>query len=227
MNVIVFASRKGGSGKSTLTAHLAEFADKPSRRALLIDTDPQASLSLWHQLRGTGLPAIKTATRGIADIVKAAKRDGYEWVFIDTPPNVSSIVNEAIRAATLVVIPARPTVFDLAAVRETIAVCRDLKRPYAVVLNAAPPKRDEAENPSINEARDGLQRLQVPVWSGQITNRVNYSIALASGEGAKEFAPDSLAASEISRLWTAIEKSVGAINGAYKSAAVMHRASAA
>jgi chromosome partitioning protein len=31
MNVIVFASRKGGSGKSTLTAHLAAQAHRPSR----------------------------------------------------------------------------------------------------------------------------------------------------------------------------------------------------
>jgi chromosome partitioning protein len=29
MNVIVFASRKGGSGKSTLTAHLAAHANRP------------------------------------------------------------------------------------------------------------------------------------------------------------------------------------------------------
>ena len=41
MNVIVFASRKGGSGKSTLTAHLAAQAHRPSRPVLLIDSDPQ------------------------------------------------------------------------------------------------------------------------------------------------------------------------------------------
>jgi len=37
MVVITVASRKGGSGKSTLTANLAAFADKASRRCLLID----------------------------------------------------------------------------------------------------------------------------------------------------------------------------------------------
>ncbi|MFL5064200.1 MAG: division plane positioning ATPase MipZ, partial [Xanthobacteraceae bacterium] len=31
MNVIVFASRKGGSGKSTLTAHIAAHVHKSSR----------------------------------------------------------------------------------------------------------------------------------------------------------------------------------------------------
>lgn len=52
MNVLVFASRKGGSGKSTLAVHLAVHAAKPSKPTLLIDTDPQGSLSLWHELRG-------------------------------------------------------------------------------------------------------------------------------------------------------------------------------
>jgi CO dehydrogenase nickel-insertion accessory protein CooC1 len=51
MVVITVASRKGGSGKSTLTAHLAAYANKASRRCLLIDADPQGSLTLWHRLR--------------------------------------------------------------------------------------------------------------------------------------------------------------------------------
>jgi len=53
MNVIVFASRKGGSGKSTLAAHLAAQVHKSSKPCLLIDADPQGSLTLWHKLRGT------------------------------------------------------------------------------------------------------------------------------------------------------------------------------
>src|SRR5580704_1979145 len=95
MNVIVFASRKGGSGKSTLTAHLAAHAHKPSRPCLLIDADPQGSLTLWHKLREAEALPLKAAHRGFADIVKQAKRDGVEWVFIDTAPNVSASVAEA------------------------------------------------------------------------------------------------------------------------------------
>lgn len=226
MNVIVFASRKGGSGKSTLTAHLAAFANKPSQPCLLVDADPQGSLTLWHRLRGTGEPALKSGARGIADTIKAAKRDGYKWVFVDTPPNLSNVVTEAMRCATLVVIPARATVFDLMAVQETIAQCREMHKPYAVVLNAAPARRDDQESPVIAQARAGLSRFKVPVWAGQITNRTSLAMSLASGEGAKEFAPDSLAADEISRLWSAIRKSVEAINGAYAGTEAMHRAAA-
>jgi len=222
MKVIVFASRKGGSGKSTLTAHIAAHAHKSSRPCLLIDADPQGSLTLWHGLRGSGEPVLKNGVRGVSEILRAAKRD-YEWAFIDTPPTVSGVVTDAIRAATLVVIPTRPTVFDLNAVRDTIETCRSVRKPYAVVVNAAPTKRDDQEAPMVVEAREGLAKLRVPVWGGQITQRTNFCISLATGEGVREYDADSSAAAEIGRLWGAITKSVQAIEGAY-SGAVMHKA---
>jgi cellulose biosynthesis protein BcsQ len=43
MNVITLASRKGGVGKSTLTAHLAAYAHLIGRRCLIVDADPQGS----------------------------------------------------------------------------------------------------------------------------------------------------------------------------------------
>lgn len=225
MNVIVFASRKGGSGKSTLAAHLAAYAHKPSRPCLLIDTDPQGSLALWHKLRNDAELPLKATQRGVADIVKAAKRDGTEWVFIDTAPNMSAGVTDAIRAATLVVVPCRPGVFDLEAVKETVAFARELRKPYAVVINGAPPRREAVESPMVTHARESLLGLRIPIWGGQITQRANFSLALAEGEGAKEYDADSFAAAEIGRLWTAIEKSVRAIHGAREAAAV-HRVAA-
>src|ERR1700759_3476428 len=170
MNVIVFASRKGGSGKSTLAAHLAAQVHKPSRPCLLIDADPQGSLTLWHKLRSTGEPPIKSAVNSVSGIVAAAKRDGIEWVFIDTPPNMSAVVEDAIKNATMVIIPARPGVFDVNAVQETILSCRAARKPYAVVLNGAPARRDEAESPIVAIARESLSKFRAPVWGGQTTN---------------------------------------------------------
>src|SRR4051794_11493707 len=108
MNVLVFASRKGGAGKSTLAAHLATYIAEHSRSTLLIDGDPQGSLSLWHRVRGQEQPVLKTGIRGLAQTLEKAVRDGVEWVLIDTPPDASPPVVEAIRHATLVVIPMRP-----------------------------------------------------------------------------------------------------------------------
>jgi chromosome partitioning protein len=168
---------------------------------------------------------LKTAQRGVANMVKAAKDDGIEWVFIDTAPNMSASVTDAIRAATLVVVPCRPGVFDLAAVRETVAFARQLRKPYAVVINGAPPRRQDVESPMVTHARESLLGLNIPVWGGQITQRAIFSLALADGEGAKEYDGGSFAAAEIGRLWAAIEKSVKAIHGA-REGVVMHRVAA-
>ena len=224
MNVLVFASRKGGSGKSTLAAHLAAHVHKPSRPCLLIDADPQGSLALWNKLRNDSLP-LKSAQRGFAELLKTAKRDGVEWVFIDTAPNLSASVTDAIRCATLAIIPCRPGVFDLDAVKETIGFASQVRVPYAVVINAAPPKRQDVESPMVLQARNSLAEQRIPVWGGQITQRANFSLSLAEGEGAKEYEAASQAAAEIGRLWLGIERSVKAIHGVRQGAA-MHRVAA-
>src|ERR1700753_821935 len=177
MNVIVFASRKGGSGKSTLAAHLAAQI-KSTKPCLMIDADPQGSLTLWHKLRGTNEPPIKTAVNSVSGILAAAKREGVEWVFIDTPPNTSAVVDDAIKNATMVIIPARPGVFDVDAVQATIQSCRAARKPYAVVINGAPARRDESESRIVALAREALAKFKAPVWSGQITNRADLLLAL-------------------------------------------------
>jgi chromosome partitioning protein len=226
MNVIVFASRKGGSGKSTLAAHLAAQVHKPSRPCLLIDADPQGSLTLWHKLRGSNEPPIKAAVNSVSGIVAAAKRDGIEWVFIDTPPNMSSVVEDAIRNATMVIIPARPGVFDVNAVQETIQTCRANRKPYAVVVNGAPALRDGVESRIVSIAREALAKFRAPVWSGQISNRADLLMALGHGEGVREYYAEGRAASEIARLWGAIERSVKAIRGQAPASGAMHRQAA-
>jgi len=222
MNVITLASRKGGAGKSTLTAHLAAFAQRQGHRSLLIDADPQASRGLWHSRRPDGQPALESAARGIDRAVAQAMLDGHAWVFIDTSPTMWVVVQEAIRAATLVLVPARPGFFDLAAVRETVAVARKYGKPYAVVINAAPVKRDEKDSPAVALSRSELDRLAIPTWSGQISHRAAYLTSLAAGASAGELAPDSPARNEIARLWSAVERSVAAINGAHANTSPMH-----
>jgi chromosome partitioning protein len=226
MNVIVFASRKGGSGKSTLAAHLAAHVHKSSKPCLLIDADPQGSLSLWQRLRGTNEPPIRVASRSVSELVAAAKRNGFEWVFIDTPPTMSAVVEDAISNATMVVIPARPGVFDINAVQETISSCRSSRKPYAVVINGAPALRSDQESPIVTLAREELAKFRAPVWGGQVTNRADLMLALAHGEGAREYNEEGRAATEISRLWSAIEKSIKAIRGTASSAGAMHKQAA-
>jgi chromosome partitioning protein len=211
MNVITVASRKGGAGKTTLCAHLAAYAQAQGRRALVIDADPQGSLALCNSLRANALP-FATAERGIERPLALAQVQGVEWVFIDTAPTMWVVVQEAIRAATLVLIPARPGFLDLAAVRETVKCARERDRPYAVVLNACPVKRGAKEAPAVAQSRAWLDKQGIPVWSGQVSQRAGFVLSLSAGASAGEGAAESLAAAEIARLWSAVERSVEAVN---------------
>jgi len=214
MNVITLASRKGGAGKSTLTAQLAAQCHIAGKRTLIIDADPQGSLSLWHSLRKDGLPKLVTPERGIERAIAFAMIDDFDYVFIDTAPTMWVVVQEAIRAATLTLIPARPGFFDLAAVRETVKVARERDCPYAVVINAAPVKRDDKEAGLVAQSRAYFEGLQIPVWAGQISQRAGFQSTLAAGASAAEIGPNTAAGIEIAKLWAAVEKSVAAINNA-------------
>jgi len=223
MNVITMASRKGGAGKSTLTAHLASFCHDAGKRCLVIDADPQGSLTLWHSLRLDGQPPLKSGARGIDRALAMAMVEGCEWVFIDTAASMWVVAQEAIRAATLVLIPARPGFFDLDAVRATVDAARERNKPYAVVLNATPPKRGEKEASAVAQSRAYFERLEIPVWAGQISQRAGYVLTLAAGESVCE-APDTVAATEMARLWSAVERSIAAINEAHAAAAAQGEA---
>jgi chromosome partitioning protein len=232
MNVLVFASRKGGSGKSTLAVLLAAHVHKLGRSCLLIDDDPQGSLTLWNELREDAALPIKIVKRHISDVLRKAKRRDVDWVFIDTPPNASACVIEAIEAATLAIIPCRPGLFDIDAVQETIALARSARTPYAVVLNGAAAKRDGVESPAVSTARQCLAGLGVPVWGGQVTHRASFALSLSRGESVQGFDSDTGSGAEITRLWSAIEKSVAVIKSASdkktasEKAAAMHRVAA-
>ncbi len=175
MNVITVASRKGGAGKTTLCAHLAALARSQGYKCQVIDGDPQGSLALCNRLRADAALPFATAERGIDRALAMAQVAGIEWVFIDTSPTMWVVVQEAIRAATLVLIPARPGFLDLDAVRETVKTARERNKPYAVVLNACPVKRGVREAPAVAQSRAYLEREGVPVFAGQISHRASFS----------------------------------------------------
>ena len=57
MQTIVINSQKGGSGKTSLCAHLAVEAERAGDGPVyLIDTDPQGTLSTWHEARTAERP---------------------------------------------------------------------------------------------------------------------------------------------------------------------------
>ena len=104
----------------------------------------------------------------------------------------------------------RPGLFDVDAVQATIKVCRELKKPYAAVINAAPAKNGTVD-PMVTDTRGAMQALDVPTWAGQITHSPELSLSLAHGAGVNEFGSKSSGSEEIGNLWRALTRSFEAI----------------
>jgi chromosome partitioning protein len=203
MYIVAIASQKGGAGKSTFAVNLATLANREDAPSLLIDTDVQGSLSVWHRARGAPTPLLVPCRAAeLGDVLETARRHkNIDWVFIDGPAQVNEDVVAMMKTATLIVIPTRSAVFDLAAVPATIAIARRLKRPFFVALNAVPAKRGAEESPIVAAARRAIRDMGAPVWRGAIAQRAVYAHALASGQAVTEFETAGPAADEMRALW--------------------------
>jgi chromosome partitioning protein len=217
MNVITVVSCKAGTGKTTLTAELATYACGHRRRCLVIDADPCRGLALLNSRRAHGALPLSTV-RDLERQLEVAEILGYDWVLIDTASAISQMTDEAVRLATIVIIPARPGLLDLVAVSQTTDVVHGGGKPYAVVLNGVPLGGDGSDAPEVAESRAWLERYGIPVWSGQISERPGY--VLAEGEADAR----ALSAIEIAGLWSMIDRSVEVVSAMQADASDAKRA---
>jgi chromosome partitioning protein len=211
------ASCASGTGKTTLTAHLAGFAAH-RRRCLVIDADPRGTFALYNSRRADGALPATTAAPSIARQLEIAEFLGYDWVFIDTAPSMSPVLHDAIRAATMVIIPARAGFLDLAPVRETADLVRSATKPHAVVLNAVPAKSDAGAALLGADIRAFLDRYSIPVWAGKISERTDFAPAIGQADAR------SLAETEIMALCSMIERAVAALKAGTMAAGNKARA---
>jgi chromosome partitioning protein len=193
--------------------NLATLADRESAPSLLVDTDAQGSLAVWHQARGARTPLLVGCNApDLKDVLETARRHKtIEWIFIDGPAQANEDVGVLMRAATLVLIPTRMAVFDLASLPATIAAARNSRRPFFVALNAVPPKRGITESPAVGAARKAVKDMGAPVWRGAIAQRAVYAHALASGQAVTEFETAGPAADEMRLLWRDVSEAARAM----------------
>ena len=98
MRVLALASQKGGSGKTTLSGHLAVQAQLAGAGpVVLIDIDPQGSLADWWNERETDLPAFaQTTVARLASDLEILRQQGFKLAVIDTPPAITMAIQSVI-----------------------------------------------------------------------------------------------------------------------------------
>lgn len=203
MRVLVIASQKGGVGKSTLAVHLAAEATTQGKRVLLLDLDPQGSAMEWANRRGNLPPDVSGAhPASIGKEIERARDEDYKLVVVDTAPHADHAALQAARSADLVVIPCRPSTFDIAAISATLDLCKLANKQAVVVLNAAPIRSRVTA-----EAEEAIVEKGGTVSPVIIHQRVAFQHCMIDGRTAAEFEPAGVAAREISGLLANLESS--------------------
>lgn len=201
MLVIALASQKGGSGKTTLSGHLAVEAEKAGAGPVaLIDTDPQGSLAAWWNVRTEKTPAF--AKVGVFDLQSAMRQleqAGIKLVIIDTPPAITDAISHVISLSDLILVPCRPSPHDLRSVGATADLADRHKKALIFIVNAATPRARITGEAAVALSQHGTV---APIT---IHHRVDFAASMVDGRTVGEVLPDSASAKEINELWIYIQ----------------------
>ena len=197
MRVLAMASQKGGSGKTTLSGHLAVQAQMAGHGpVVLIDIDPQGSLADWWNEREAEYPAFAqtTVARLQADL-EVLRGQGFKLAMIDTPPAITVAIQTVIQVAELVVVPTRPSPHDLRAVGATVDLCERAGKPLIFVVNAATPKARITSEVAVALSQHGTV---APIT---IHQRTDFAASMIDGRTVMETEPAGKSAAEVQALW--------------------------
>jgi chromosome partitioning protein len=219
--ILAFASTKGGVGKTTLAFCLAtEFArriaDMPTYRpaevpVVCVDADPNHTL---YQAISTGRPAgvaVEVATgETLLPVVSDASRRGT-LVLIDLEGSANQAMLYACGKASLVLIPAQPSMFDVVEALKTLAVVEqasDLtgrKILTSVVLSRMPVLRQRVADHS----RKQFVERGLPLLKCELMERTAFRTMTFTGKPPAEEDPEGGAAQNVAAITDEVAGLIG------------------
>lgn len=200
MRVLALASQKGGSGKTTLSGHLAVQAERAGAGpVVLIDIDPQGSLADWWNEREAETPAFAATTVArLAGDLETLRQQGFKLAVIDTPPAITVAIQSVISVSELIIVPTRPSPHDLRAVGATVDLCERAGKPLIFVVNAGTPKAKITSEAAIALSQHGTV---APIT---IHQRTEFAASMIDGRTVMETNPEGRSAQEVEQLWSYI-----------------------
>jgi chromosome partitioning protein len=181
--VVAVANTKGGVGKSTIAGNLAwAFAQEAKKTVLLVDADPQASITKWFDL-AEAVPFDRTqlTTARVLQQQLPRLRQQFALILVDCPPMQSEVTASAVTQADLGLIPVQPSPLDMLAYSELVPLLRQARGFNAslilrFVVNQVAPRTVLA-----GEVKESLADADIPVLPTMIHDRQAYRRVVAQG----------------------------------------------
>jgi chromosome partitioning protein len=186
MPTIVFASPKGGAGKSTSAVLLATELALKGASVTIIDADPNKPVSQWagREGRPENLTVISDISeKTIIDEIENAARQST-FVIVDLEGTASMMVAYAISRADLVVIPTQGSQLDASEAAKAVKLIRQQEKafskriPYAVLFT----RTSAALKPrTLRHIQDQFTKNGVRAFETQIHERDAYRALFSFG----------------------------------------------
>ncbi|OOF41011.1 partition protein [Rodentibacter rarus] len=212
MKVIAVLSQKGGSGKSTISINIARSLQLRGYNVALIDTDPQASAREWNALSNEDFFPVYGCDKGISEKEIKHLEKVADFLLIDGAPRIEKSMTDAIRLADYILIPLKPSQFDIWACKDSIELVQtrmqiDDKLKSGLVLSQV--------NKKTNLAKEVIQFIQenfeIPLLQHSTGSRISYAEVLSSGGTVFE-SQSKEAKEEINQITNEILKELGVEN---------------
>jgi len=199
--IITVAQQKGGTGKTTVAAHLAVALSHRGSSVAILDVDPQGSLGEWFEARERRLGEAATGMRFRTASGWGARREArdlardHDFVVIDTPPKSDSDARPAIEVANLVAVPVQPTPVDVWSTDSTLTmIARERANGLLVINRVTQRARLAAEMVAV------IRGLGCVAASAQLGNRIGFAASMGQGSTVLELEPSGKAAQEVEAL---------------------------
>jgi chromosome partitioning protein len=159
----------------------------------------QGDLTKWWLLRGEPMNPRLIDVENINQDVEVLRHEGFDWLFVDTPPFELDIIDNAILKSDCVIIPVRTGFFDVDAVTPVVEMCRHRRKPFSFLLGAV-----DAKMPKLAEAAVSALVNDGPIFATRIRYRQSYILCIERGKSAAEI--DKSCQAEIDNLWSEVRR---------------------
>lgn len=186
MPTIVFASPKGGAGKSTAAVILATELALKGAAVTILDADPNKPVSQWAARAGCPASLTVVADVGESSIIDDIERasQGAPFVVVDLEGTASMTVAYAISRADLVIIPTQGSQLDAAEAAKAVKLIKQQEKafgktiPYAILFT----RTSAAIRPrTLQHIQAEFRRHGVAAFQTQIHEREAYRALFSFG----------------------------------------------